>query len=219
VIAGVGTNSTAHSVELAIQAEKVGVDAVLLVTPYYNKPGPAGELHHFTEVARSTNLPVMLYDVPGRTGQAIALETYEQAARLDTVTSVKHATGNPLDTIALRELGYDVYSGDDAQLLGYLAHGGCGIVSVVAHAAGNQLREVIEQYDADDPAAALATFTRLLPVIDAVMGVSNYGATTAKAALELLGVLDNRRVRGPLVALDDDEVGALRAALVEAGLL
>jgi 4-hydroxy-tetrahydrodipicolinate synthase len=219
VIAGVGTNSTAHSVELAIQAEKVGVDAVLLVTPYYNKPGPAGELHHFTEVARSTNLPVMLYDVPGRTGQAIALRTYEQAARLDTVTSVKHATGNPLDTIALRELGYDVYSGDDAQLLGYLAHGGCGIVSVVAHAAGNRLREVIEQYDADDPAAALATFTRLLPVIDAVMGVSNYGATTAKAALELLGVLDNRRVRGPLVALDDDEVGALRTALVEAALL
>ncbi len=219
VIAGVGTNSTAHSIELAVQAEKVGVDAVLLVTPYYNKPGPAGELHHFTEVARATNLPVMLYDVPGRTGQAIALETYEQAARLDTVTSVKHATGNPLDTIALRELGYDVYSGDDAQLLGYLAHGGCGIVSVVAHAAGNQLREVIDQYDADDPAAALATFTRLLPVIDAVMGVSNYGATTAKAALELLGVLDNRRVRGPLVPLDDDEVGALRTALAEAGLL
>src|SRR6476469_5529727 len=219
VIAGVGTNSTAHSVELAIQAEKVGVDAVLLVTPYYNKPGPAGELHHFTEVARSTNLPVMLYDVPGRTGQAIALDTYEQAARLDTVTSVKHATGNPLDTIALRQLGYDVYSGDDAQLLGYLAHGGCGIVSVVAPASRKQLREVIDQYDADDPAAALATFTRLMPVIDAVMGVSNYGATTAKAALELLGVLDNRRVRGPLVALDDDEVTAFRAGLAAAGLL
>jgi 4-hydroxy-tetrahydrodipicolinate synthase len=219
IIAGVGTNSTAHSIELAVQAEKVGVDAVLLVTPYYNKPGPAGTLHHFTEVARATNLPVMLYDVPGRTGQAIALETYEQAVRLDTVTSVKHATGNPLDTIALRQLGYDVYSGDDAQLLGYLAHGGCGIVSVAGHAAGTQIREVIEQYDAGDPAAALATFTRLLPVIDAVMGVANYGATTAKAALELLGVLDNRRVRGPLVPLDEDEVGALRAALAEAGLL
>ena len=219
VIAGVGTNSTAHSIELAVQAEKVGVDAVLLVAPYYNKPGPAGVLHHFTEVARATSLPVMLYDVPGRTGQAISMETYEQAIRLDTVSSVKHATGDPLDTIALRELGYDVYSGDDAQLLGYLAHGGCGIVSVVGHAGGTQLRQVIEQYDANDPAAALATFTRLLPLIDAVMGVSNYGATTAKAALELLGVLDNRRVRGPLVPLDDDEVGALRAALVEAGLL
>ena len=107
VIAGVGTNATAHSIELARQAEKVGVDAVLLVTPYYNKPGPAGALHHFTQVAQTTDLPVMLYDVPGRTGQAIALETYEAARRLDTVTSVKHATGNPTDTIALRELGRD----------------------------------------------------------------------------------------------------------------
>ncbi len=219
VIAGVGTNATAHSVELALQAEKVGVDAVLVVTPYYNKPGPAGSLHHFTEVARATDLPVMLYDVPGRTGQAIAPETYEAAARLDTVSSVKHATGNPLDTIALRELGYDVYSGDDALLLGYLAHGGCGIISVVGHAAGVQLREVIERFDADDPAGALATFTRLVPLIDAVMGVPNYGATTAKGALELLGVLEDRHVRGPLVPLDEDEMARLRAALEEAGVL
>ena len=219
VIAGVGTNATAHSIELAVQAEKVGVDAVLLVTPYYNKPGQAGILHHFTEVAHATSLPVMLYDVPGRTGQAISMQTYESAARLDTVSSVKHATGNPLDTIGLRELGYDVYSGDDALLLGYLAHGGCGLVSVVGHAAGDQIRQVIEQYDAGDPAAALASFTRLVPLIHAVMGVPNYGATTAKAALELLGVLDNRRVRGPLVPLDDDEVHALRTALTESGLL
>jgi 4-hydroxy-tetrahydrodipicolinate synthase len=219
VIAGVGTNSTAHSVELAVQAEKVGVDAVLLVAPYYNKPGQAGVLHHFTEVARASSLPVMLYDVPGRTGQAITLETYEAAARLEPVTSVKHATGDPLETIALRALGYDVYSGDDALLLGYLAHGACGIVSVVGHAAGAGLREVIEQFDAGDPAAALASFTRLVPVIDAVMGVPNYGATTAKAALELLGVLDNRRVRGPLVPLDDHECSALRTALEKAGIL
>ncbi len=219
VIAGVGTNSTAHSVELAVQAEKVGADAVLLVTPYYNKPGPAGTLQHFTEVARATSLPVMLYDVPGRTGQAIAMSTYEAAAKLDTVSSVKHATGNPLDTIALRHLGYDVYSGDDALLLGYLAHGGCGIVSVVGHAAGTQLRRVIEQYDAGDPSGALQTFTGLVPVIEAVMGVPNYGATTAKAALELQGVLDNRRVRGPLAALDDGEVAALRTALDAAGVL
>jgi 4-hydroxy-tetrahydrodipicolinate synthase len=218
VIAGVGTNSTAHSTELAVQAEKVGVDAVLLVAPYYNKPGPAGLLHHFTEVAHSTDLPVMLYDVPGRTGQAIDLATYEAAARLDSVTSVKHATGNPVDTIALRQLGYDVYCGDDALLLGYLAHGGCGLVSVVGHAAGTQLRQVIEQYDGDDPAAALESFTRIVPLIEAVMGVPNYGATTAKAALEVLGVLDHRTVRGPLVPLDDDEVAALRVALQEAGL-
>jgi 4-hydroxy-tetrahydrodipicolinate synthase len=219
VIAGVGTNSTAHSVELAVQAEKVGVDAVLLVAPYYNKPGQAGVLHHFTEVARSTNLPVMLYDVPGRTGTSIGIDTYQAAARLDNVSSVKHATGNPVDTIALRQLGYDVYSGDDALLLGYLAHGGCGLISVAGHAAGSELREVIERFDADDTSGALETFTRLVPVIEAVMGVPNYGATTAKAALELLGVLDHRTVRGPLVPLDDDELAALRTALTEAGLL
>ena len=219
VIAGVGTNSTAHSTELAIQAEKVGVDAVLLVTPYYNKPGQAGILHHFTEVARATTLPVMLYDVPGRTGQAIGLPTYEAAAKLETVTSVKHATGNPVDTISLRELGYDVYCGDDGLLLGYLAHGGCGLISVVGHAAGAELRRVIEQFDAGDAGAALASFTALVPVIEAVMGVPNYGATTAKAALQLQGVLDNRRVRGPLVPLDDDEVAALRTVLEAAGLL
>lgn len=219
VIAGVGTNSTAHSVELAAQAEKIGVDAVLLVVPYYNKPGQAGILHHFTEVARATSLPVMLYDVPGRTGQAIAMSTYEAAAGIENVTSVKHATGNPVDTVALRQLGYSVYSGDDGLLLGYLAHGGCGVVSVAGHAAGRELRRVIEQFDAGDTAGALATFTRVLPVIEAIMGVPNYGATTAKAALELLGVLDNRRVRGPLVPLTDDEVAALRGALAEAGVL
>src|SRR6476620_701693 len=166
VVAGVVINSTSHSVELAIQAEKVGVDAVLLVTPYYNKPGPAGALHHFTEVARATSLPVMLYDVPGRTGQAIGMETYAAAARLETVHSVKHATGQPLDTIALREFGYDVYSGDDGLLLGYLAHGGCGLISVAGHAAGERLRRVIEQFGAGDTAGALKTFTALVPVIE-----------------------------------------------------
>jgi 4-hydroxy-tetrahydrodipicolinate synthase len=219
VIAGVGTNSTAHSVELAVQAEKVGVDAVLVVAPYYNKPGQAGILHHFTEVARATSLPVMLYDVPGRTGQAIAPSTYEAARRLENVTSVKHATGNPVDTIALRELGYDVYSGDDALYLGYLAHGGCGIVSVAGHVVGEQLRRMTEQFDAGDHEGALAGFTGMLPMVEAMMGVPNYGATTAKAALQLLGVLDNRTVRGPLVPLDDDEVAALRAAIQKAGLL
>ncbi len=219
VIAGVGTNSTAHSVELAVQAEKAGADAVLVVAPYYSKPGQAGILHHFTEVARATSLPVMLYDVPGRTGQAISLATYEAARSLENVTSVKHAAGDPTATIALRRLGYDVYSGDDALYLGYLAHGACGVVSVAGHVVGDQLSSMTEQYAAGDTAGALATFTALLPVVEAIMGVPNYGATTAKAALELLGVMDNRRVRGPLVPLEEDEVAALRAALDLAGLL
>lgn len=219
VIAGVGTNATAHSAELARQAEKVGVDAVLLVTPYYNKPGPAGMLHHFTEVSRAADLPVMLYDVPGRTGQAIPPEVYEQMIGVDNVTSVKHATGDPTAAAVLTEMGYAVYSGDDPLTLGYLAHGAGGLVSVVGHAAGPQLHQMIDSFLAGDHAAALRTYVGLLPAFDAVMGVTHYGATTAKAALQLLGVLDNRNVRGPLVPLDDDEVVALRAGLVAAGLL
>ena len=219
VVAGVGTNATAHSVELARQAEKLGADGLLLVTPYYNKPGQAGVLHHFREVVGATDVPVMLYDVPGRTGTQIALETYETLRELPSVVAVKDAVGDLRRGVRLTQLGYAVYSGDDAANLGWLAHGACGFVSVVGHAVGDDLRAMVDAYEADDPARALAVYTRMLPAIDAIMGVANYGATTAKAALQLLGVLDNRAVRGPLVALDDDEVAALRTGLVAAGVL
>jgi 4-hydroxy-tetrahydrodipicolinate synthase len=219
VVAGVGTNATAHSVELARQAEKLGADGLLLVTPYYNKPGQAGVLHHFREVVGVTDVPVMLYDVPGRTGTQIALETYETLREHPSVVAVKDAVGDLRRGVRLTQLGYAVYSGDDAANLGWLAHGACGFVSVVGHAVGDDLRAMVDAYEADDPARALAVYTRMLPAIDAIMGVANYGATTAKAALQLLGVLDNRAVRGPLVALDDDEVAALRTGLVAAGVL
>ncbi|MDO3398040.1 4-hydroxy-tetrahydrodipicolinate synthase [Nocardioides sp. SOB44] len=219
VIAGVGTNATAHSVELAQQAEKVGVDGILLVTPYYNKPGQAGVLHHFRTVVESADLPVMLYDVPGRTGTTIAMETYEQAIAWDRVVAVKDAVGDLVRAVRLSQMGYAVYSGDDEANLGYLAHGAVGFVSVVGHVAGRELRAMADAHARGDNAAALEIFTRMLPAIDAVMGVANYGATTAKAALQLLGVLENRHVRAPLVALDDDEVEALRVGLVAAGLV
>lgn len=219
VVAGVGTNSTAHSVELARQAAKIGVDGMLLVTPYYSKPSQAGVLEHFRRVVEAGELPTMLYDVPGRTGTAIALETYARAGEWEHVIAVKDAVGDLPRAARLVDLGYAVYSGDDPATLGFLAHGGCGLVSVVGHVAGRELAGMIEAFLSGDRAGALATFTSLLPAFDAVMGVANYGATTAKAALELAGVLDNRRVRGPLVPLDDDEVAALRAGLVAAGLV
>ncbi len=219
VIAGVGTNATAHSVELARQAEKIGVDGVLLVSPYYNKPGQVGLRHHFTSVAEATELPVMLYDVPGRTATLIELDTYVAMRSYEHVVAVKEASGLLPRAAQLVDLGYAVYSGDDEATLGYLAYGGVGLVSVVAHAAGTQLASMIEAWTRGDHAEALRVHTSLLPAFDAVMGVPNYGATTAKAALQLLGVIDNRRVRGPLVALDDDEVAALRGGLVAAGLL
>ncbi|GAB3787797.1 4-hydroxy-tetrahydrodipicolinate synthase [Nocardioides ungokensis] len=219
VVAGVGTNSTAHSVELAEQAQKLGADGLLLVTPYYNKPGQAGVLHHFRQVVAATDVPVMLYDVPGRTGIQISLDVYEQAIAWEPVIAVKDAVGDYARGVRIMQMGYALYSGDDANTLGWLAHGAAGVVSVVGHVAGDETRAMIDAFLAGDHAGALQSFTRMLPAIDAVMGVPNYGATTAKAALQLLGVLDNRNVRGPLVALDDDEVAALRAGLAASGLL
>ncbi len=219
VVAGVGTNDTRHSVELAKQAEKNGADGVLLVTPYYNKPSQAGILDHFRQVAEATSLPVMLYDVPGRTGTTISMEVYEAAKRWDNVIAVKDAVGDFARGVQLTQLGYTVYSGDDVANLGWLAHGAVGFISVVGHAAGNELKAMADAFFAGDHDGALAIFTRLLPAIDAIMGAPNYGATTAKGCLELLGVLDNRRVRSPLVPLDDAEYAALREGLIASGLL
>ncbi|WZH53423.1 MAG: 4-hydroxy-tetrahydrodipicolinate synthase [Nocardioides alkalitolerans] len=219
LVAGVGTNDTRTSTELARQANKNGADGVLLVTPYYNKPGQKGILNHFRQVVEAAELPVMLYDIPGRTGSQIALESYEEMVGWEPVVAVKDAVGDFVRGLRITQLGFAVYSGDDALNLGWLAHGASGFVSVCGHVAGNELRSVLDTFFAGDPAGAREIFTRLLPAFDAVMGVPNYGATTAKAALQLLGVLDNRNVRSPLVPLDDEEVAALRAGLVKSGLI
>ena len=219
IVAGVGTNDTRTSLVLARQAREKGASGVLLVSPYYNKPGQRGMLEHFRQVVDAAELPVMLYDVPGRTGSTIGLETYEQALAWEQVVAVKDAVGDMPRAAKLAQLGYAVYSGDDVNTLGFLAHGACGLVSVVGHAAGSEISSMISDFLGGDHAAALATYQRLLPAFEAVMGPANYGATTAKGALQLLGVLDNRRVRSPLVELDDDEVAALRAGLVASHLL
>lgn len=220
VVAGVGTNATAHSIELARQAEKVGADGLLLVTPYYNKPSQPGVLQHFRQVVDAVDVPVMLYDVPGRVGTTIAPDTYARIAERDSVVAVKDAVGDFARGVDIMErTGLAFYSGDDASNLGWLAHGGVGCVSVAGHAIGDELRSMTDAYLAGDHAAALASYRRQLPVIRGMMDMPNYGATTAKAALQLLGVLDNRSVRSPLVSLDDDELAALRGALAAAGLL
>jgi 4-hydroxy-tetrahydrodipicolinate synthase len=219
IVAGVGTNDTRTSLVLARQAREKGATAVLLVSPYYNKPGQRGMLEHFRQVVDAAELPVMLYDVPGRTGSTIGLETYEQALAWEQVVAVKDAVGDMPRAAKLAQMGYAVYSGDDVNTLGFLAHGACGLVSVVGHAAGSEIASMIDDFLGGDHAAALATYQRLLPAFEAVMGPANYGATTAKGALQLLGVLDNRRVRSPLSELDDAELEALRAGLVAAGLL
>jgi 4-hydroxy-tetrahydrodipicolinate synthase len=219
VVAGVGTNDTAHSVELAAQAEKLGADGVLLVTPYYSKPTPEGVAAHFETVADASGLPVMLYDIPGRTGITIAEETYHRLAGNDRFVAVKDAVGDLARGVRImQQTGLAFYSGDDVLNLGWLTHGACGIVSVVGHVAGDRYAEMIRAVDRGDLGAALSTYQQLVPVVEAVMTTAQ-GAMTAKAAMQLLDVLPNRNVRLPLVPADDALVATLREALEDAGLL
>ena len=219
VIAGVGTNNTRHSVELAEQAEELGADGVLLVTPYYNKPSQDGVAAHFEAVADASGLPVMLYDIPGRTGVTIAEDTYRQVAEHPRIVAVKDAVGDLYRGVRIMaDTGLVFYSGDDVLNLGWLTHGGAGVVSVVGHVAGEQYAAMAAAVDRGDLAGALDIYRRLVPVVEAVMNKAP-GAMMAKAAMQLLDVLPNRNVRLPLVPAADDLVENLRRELVAAHLL
>ena len=219
VVAGVGTNNTAHSVELAQQAFKIGAHGALLVTPYYNRPSQDGIAAHFEAVADATELPVMLYDIPGRTSVQVAEETYARVARHERIVAVKDAMGDLYRGVRIMQAtGLAFYSGDDVLNLGWLTHGAAGVVSVVGHVAGDDYAAMVRAVESGDLAGALDVYRRLVPVVDAIMNRAP-GAVMAKAAMQLLGVLDNRNVRLPLVPAGDDLVDHLRSELITAGLL
>ena len=219
VVAGVGTNHTEHSVALAEQAEKAGADGVLLVSPYYNKPTQAGIAAHFEAVAAASDLRIMLYDIPGRTGVTIAPETLARVAANEKFVAVKDAVGDLFRGVRImQETGLSYYSGDDVLNLGWLTHGAAGVVSVVGHVAGEQYADMVARVDAGDIDGALKVYVDLVPIVDAIMGQAP-GVMTAKAAMQLLGVHDNRTVRLPLVEADESLVEVVRAALTEAGLV
>lgn len=220
VVAGVGTNDTRHSVELAQQAKKTGAHGLLIVTPYYSKPPQSGMLAHFTEVARAgDDTPVMLYDIPGRSGVKVADETYLAMADNPLIVAMKDAVGD-LNRGAwlMHETGIKIYSGDDPLNLAWLAMGASGIVSVVAHVAARPYAQMVAAVDAGDLATARSINNRLLPVVRAMMNHTQ-GAITSKAALQLLGVLDNRTMRAPLPDATEEEVAIVRDGLVASGLL
>jgi 4-hydroxy-tetrahydrodipicolinate synthase len=218
VVAGVGTNDTAHTMELAKQAEKAGAAGLLVVTPYYSKPPQAGLLEHFRRVADSTGLPVMLYDIPGRTGVPIATDTLLRLAEHERIIAVKDAKGDLAATatvLAATDLAF--YSGEDALNLPLLALGAVGMVSVVAHVCTERYVALVHAVDAGDLTAARAINAGVLPAVRGIM-TRTQGAIMVKAALQLLGVLPHRTTRPPLVDATDAEVELLRADLVEAGL-
>ncbi|WP_432563514.1 4-hydroxy-tetrahydrodipicolinate synthase [Kineococcus sp. SYSU DK003] len=218
VLAGVGTNDTAHTVELARAAEKAGAHGLLVVTPYYSKPPQQALLQHFTTVADATGLPVMLYDIPGRSGVPVETETLVRAGEHDRIVAVKDAKGDLYASswvMARTELAY--YSGEDALNLPLLTLGGSGVVSVVSHVAGREYARMVAAVDAGDLATARSLHAQLLPVVRAIM-TRTQGVVAVKAALELTGVLTGRTVRQPLLPATPDEVEAIAADLAPAGL-
>ena len=219
VIAGVGTNDTAHSVAAAKALASVGAHAKLVVTPYYNKPPQAGVIEHFKTVAAATDLPVMVYDIPGRTGTALASDTIREIAKIDTVRAVKDAKGDLFEATKLMdETDLLWYSGDDVLNLAWLSLGAVGVVSVAGHVAGNEFRAMIDAVDAGDLPTARSIHTRLIPVIDAIMNTSQ-GAILAKAAMKELGVIDSDYIRLPLLPANAYEYERLRSGLAASGYL
>jgi 4-hydroxy-tetrahydrodipicolinate synthase len=217
IVAGVGTNDTAHSAALARQAERAGAHGALVVTPYYNKPPQEGLLRHFTTVADASGLPAILYDIPGRTGTPIHTETLVKLAEHPRIVAVKDAKGDLFAgswVMARSDLVF--YSGDDALNLAWLSMGAAGFVSVVGHVVGADLHEMIDLYRAGDVAAALAIHRRLLPVVTAIM-TRTQGVIAVKAALGLLGQPAGT-VRPPLVDATAEFIARLREDLMIGGV-
>jgi 4-hydroxy-tetrahydrodipicolinate synthase len=216
VVAGAGTNDTRHTVELAQSAEKAGAHGLLVVTPYYNKPPQSGLLRHFTTVADATGLPVMLYDIPFRTGTPIEVDTLVRLAEHPRIKAVKDAKGSIADvswTMHRTDLAY--YSGDDMMNLPLLSLGAVGFVSVVGHIAGIQLRDLLDAYESGNVAKAAEIHSGLLPVYSGIFRTQ--GAILVKAALTMFG-LPAGPMRLPLVDATDEQVAVLVDDLKAAGL-
>ena len=218
VVAGVGTNDTAHTVELARAAEKAGAAGLLVVTPYYNRPPQSGLLAHFTTVADATGLPVLLYDIPVRSGVPIETETLLRLAEHPRIVANKDAKGDLFATQrVLAESDLAVYSGDDALNLPLLACGAVGVVSVTGHVIADRHAALIAALDAGDLVTAQAVNAASLPVTVGIM-TRTQGAIMAKAALGLLG-FPVGPCRLPLVEATPEQLDLLRADLVAGGLL
>ncbi len=219
VLAGTGSNNTQQSVRLTAIAEKCGADGVMLVVPYYNKPPQEGLYRHFSAVAKASDLPVLLYNVPGRTGISMTAETTLRLAEIDNIVAVKEASGN-LDQIsricASAPDGFSLYSGDDSMTLPIMAVGGIGVVSVAAHVAGKEMKEMIMAFDRGENESARNIHLRLLSLFNAIFITSN--PIPVKGAMNMLGH-GLGAVRPPLVDLNIEEKEIIKRVLTDLGYL
>lgn len=218
VIAGTGVNSTRETVELTRAAADAGVDGIMLVVPYYNKPPQEGLYKHFKEIARSVSLPIMLYNVPGRTSVNLTPDTTLKLAEIDNVVAIKEASGN-LDQVSAicREAppGFAVYSGDDSMTLPVLSVGGYGVVSIASHFVGIAIKEMVTAFKEGKIDDAVRQHQKLMPLFKALFMLTN--PVPLKAALALTG-RDMGEPRLPLISLPEDMRLELKALLSKYGL-
>lgn len=209
IITGGGSNETAHAMQLAQKSEKAGADGNMIVTPYYNKPTQAGILTHFRMIADATDLPVILYDIPGRTGVAIAYETFLRAAKHPNIIAVKDAKGDLAEVSrVLNQTDLMYFSGDDANVLPHLSIGASGLIGVTANIASGPYRTIIDAVNAGDLATATAAHKALEPLVRAVM-THVPGTVAAKYILHGLGRIGSPRVRLPLVGPEEWEAAQI----------
>ena len=216
VVAGTGTNSTAHSIHLTEQAQAAGAHAVLVVTPYYNKPPQRGIVEHFKAVAAATDRPVVVYNIPGRCVINIEPETMDELARIENVTAVKQSNADLEQARHIVDLGLDLYAGDDNLVLPFVELGGKGGVCVHTHLVGPQVKELIRLAREGDLAGARELDEELAPAYELIGVVT--GPIQMKAALSLIGQ-DVGGLRLPLVEANEDEIAQIRDCLERLALL
>ena len=216
IVAGAGNNETSHSVEQAKRAAKAGADGLLVVTPYYNKPPQAGVIAHFTAMADATDLPVVMYDIPGRTGIEIESDTIVKLYEHPRIVALKDAKGNVAATSwVIKRTGIPVYSGDDILNLPLLSVGAVGVISVCAHTVSRQMREMLDAWFAGNAERALEIHQELLPVYTGTFRTQ--GAILTKAALNMMG-LPGGFTRLPLVDATDAQKAQLKEDFRQAGI-
>ncbi|WP_018969561.1 4-hydroxy-tetrahydrodipicolinate synthase [Rubritalea marina] len=215
VIAGTGANSTAEAIQLTEEAEALGADASLQVTPYYNKPSQEGLFQHFRAVAESTQLPIMLYSVPGRSVVEIAPETAARlAAECDNIISIKEAGGNPDRVDELKAAlpdGFEILSGDDPLTIEFMKRGACGVVSVASNIVPEVVVKLVNAMRANDPTAAQAVQDQYVDLLSTLMSVET-NPMPIKAAAALMGLCSDE-VRLPLLPLPSDKLEVVRQLL------
>ena len=218
VIAGSGSNDTAYAIELSQEAEKMGADALLVVTPYYNKTSQAGLIKHYHMIADSVNIPIIVYNVPSRTGCAIQPQTYVELAKHPNICGIKEANGNIsaiAQTIALCGDMIDIYSGNDDQVVPILSLGGLGVISVLSNVAPEKTHDMVMKYLEGDVKGSLDIQMKAIPLIDALFCEVN--PIPAKAAMNMMG-WEAGPLRMPLTEMEPEHKERLRKTMIDFGI-